>query len=896
MSMILQKTKLFPPVSRYRLVDRPRLMERLDDILLPVSKVGIISAPAGSGKTTMVNQWLSRQENLQYAWVSLDDRDNEPTRFFQYLIIGLQSILPELGNEALDLLQLPGLNLEEFVTLICNDLTRISNPIVLVLDDFHCITNPVIIKTMDFFLDAQPGCLKVLLLTREDPTLSVARWRVRRQLIELRQEDLRFDIAEAVDFLNRCMDLQLTSEQIEILESHTEGWIAGLQLAALSLQHSKDIDQFIRGFSGSNRFILDYLIDEVFLNQPVETQTFLLETSILDRLCADLCAAVTGKEILEAQSFLDQLVRANLFVYPLDEEQQWYRYHHLFKDLLIARLASSEKEQTDQLYNRASNWYEMNGDPQLAVEFALKAQNSSLAADLIERHISERWQFADLEFFYLIKRLPEEEITKRPFLCLHNAWVNVITGKMDQILPLVNAAEDRLSAADQKSRPIDNTLNAFARILRAYMTDFQNQPVKLDNSLAEAYASIPDSNSGMRNSVAVGLGTIHYMENDFSNALDYFEDALERDKRLNGTNAIPISVLRIVWVQRKLGQLRRPMALITKYESYVRQRGRRRYYIAGVLNLLLGEILLEWNKLDEAEIQIYEGLNLIKDWPNPSIIAMGYSLLTRLQIAQNDLPEARKTFVQVENLLEKNQFHPEFMNILEQTQLSLWILEENRLELENFIQQKSPLVSYTSSFRYEAALIGLCKAWLALGNNQEAEKVLTRLCASTGERIGSRIIILTLLAVACKEQPSLAEQYLEEALRLAESEGYIRTFLEMGNPLWTILQSWLSHHQENGDKSLKSYAYKIILAFEENTNIRSEIEKENSLPEPLSQRELEVLQLVAEGLTNQQIATRLVISIRTVKKHIENIHGKLGVQNRTQAATRARSLGLLDRR
>ena len=894
MSMILQKTKLFPPVNRYRLVDRLRLMERLDDILLPDCKLAIISGPAGSGKTTLINQWLASKQDLPAAWVSLDERDNQPALIFRYLVTGLQSILPGIGSEALALLQLPGVDLEEFVISLTNDLAGTSIQFVLVLDDFHTITNPAILRAMDLLLEAQPAWMHMILLTREDPVLAVARRRARGQLVELRQHDLKFSLPEAVAFLNQCMDLQLSNQQVELLETNTEGWIAGLQLAALSLQQSKDFDQFISGFSGNNRFILEYLVDEVFLNQPEKIQKFLLETSILERLCAGLCAAVTDMQISEAQSILDYLVRANLFIYSLDEEQQWYRYHHLFNDLLMARMCRTGKNQSNQLYSRASNWYEKNGDARLAVEYALKSQDISRAADLIEIHISRYWQTADLEFMFLINRLPEDEIIRRPSLCLHKAWVNVITGKMDQILPLVDAAENQLAGLNWKSRTDDEILRAFARILRTYIADFQNQSVELDKSLAEAYGSIPESNSGMRNSVAIILGTIHYMENDFSTALCYYEDALERDKRLKGTNAIPISVLRIVWVLQKLGQLRQVMALITKYERYVQQQGRRRFYIAGVLNLLMGEILYEWNRLDEAETQIREGLHLIKDWPSPSIIMVGYCLLTNLQIAQNNLSEARKTFLQVEELQHNNLFHPEFRNILEQTQLRLWIVEKNWLEIEGFTHKKIPLVPFFSIFRYEAALIGLCRAWIALGHHQKAFDLLTHLSASTADRKGSRIIILVLLAIDCKEQDLLAEQYLEEALRLAEPEGYIRTFLEMGDPLWKILKSWLHHHRENGDEDLKTYAYQIILAFEANEGRSSQMKKEVELPEPLSPRELEVLQLVSEGLTNKQIATSLIISIRTVKKHIENIHGKFGVQNRTQATTRARSLGLLN--
>ena len=894
MSITLQKTKLFPPVSHYRLVNRPRLMAHLDDILLPVCKIGIISASAGSGKTTLVNQWLKGKNNLHSAWVSLDERENEPARFFRYLISGLQIIWPELGSEALDLLQLPGLDLEELVTLICNDLTRFSEPVVIVMDDFHTIMIPMLLKAMDFFVVAKPAWTKIVLLTREDPALSVSRWRAKGQLVELRQEDLRFDKAETIDFLNQCMNLQLTNEQVSKLDAQTEGWIAGLQLAALSLQHAKNTDQFILNFSGTNRFILDYLLDEVFLNQSIEIQKFLLETSILDRLCADLCATIIGEKRTIAQSVLEKLVKENLFIFPLDEDHHWYRYHHLFQDLLYARLLSIDKEKVKQLSTIASTWHEKNGDPYLAVEYALKGQNSSLAADLLERHVSDYWRTSDLGFMFLIRHLPEEEIDRRPSLCLHNAWVNVIIGKIDQVLPLVDIAERQMAKPERKNKSNDEPLHAFAKILRIYMLDFQNQSVVCSDSLSATYAQIPEQFVGMRNSVAIILGTIFYMEDDFSTAMYYFEDALERDRKHNGKNAIPISVQRMVWVYFKQGRLRDAMKLINKYESYVRKRGNRRFYIAGILNLMMGQMFLEWNQIEKADNQIREGLRLIKDWPTPSILMVGYCLQIKLLLAKNDLIEAQRIFSTIEELILSNPFHPEFRNFLEHTQIQLWLAEKNYQELRSFTHKKKDLVSGAITFRHEAELIELSRVWMVLGNFQEAENLLRRLNEAAGKRTGSRIIILTMLAVACKDQTHQAEEYLEEALRLAEPEGYIRTFLDLGEPLWKILKKWFTKYQNTSDEALKAYAYKIILAFEESTIRHSLIEKERDLPEPLSKREREVLQLVSEGLTNQQIATRLVISIRTVKKHIENIHGKLGVQNRTQATTRARSLGLLD--
>ena len=328
--------------------------------------------------------------------------------------------------------------------------------------------------------------------------------------------------------------------------------------------------------------------------------------------------------ILHPSSFiLERLEHSNLFLIPLDDERHWYRYHHLFGDLLLARLQAENPGRTLELYRRASDWYEANGDPRLAVEYALKAQDLPQAAALIERHAAERWQTVDLEFMLLVNRLPMEVLAQRPGLCLQSAWVHVITGQTERILPYVEAAERCLLAAGRAPEPADPANLAFARTLRRYLTDFQNQPVELDDSLGQAYAAIPEENVGMRNSVAVVIGTMYFMEGDFAGAMHYFEDALERDKRVNGTNAVPISAMRMVWVLQAQGRLREAVDLLSKQEAYIRERGPRRFYIGGAIYLLWGEILLEWNRLDEAEAQIREGLRLMEDWPIPRSSAWG---------------------------------------------------------------------------------------------------------------------------------------------------------------------------------------------------------------------------------------------------------------------------------
>jgi LuxR family transcriptional regulator, maltose regulon positive regulatory protein len=892
MTIPLQRTKLFAPAARTRLVERPRLLEQLGEVLLPGCKAALLSGPAGAGKTTLVQQWLSDRRPAPSGWLSLDARDNQPQHFFRYLIAALRNLAPGAGDESMELLRLPGVDLDEVVISLTNDLLAVDETFVLVLDDFHAITNPTLIGALDHLLDAQPPQMRLILISRQDPPMQLSRRRARSELVEIRQDDLRFTLPEAVAFLNQTMSLHLSVGQVERLETRTEGWVAGLQMAALSLQYAPDTDIFIRDFSGSHRFILDYLLEEVFSHQSAQVQQFLLETSVLERMCAGLCSALTGADLRESQALLDELSNANLFVFSLDNERRWYRYHHLFKDLLLARLQWELPGRADELRRKASDWFESNGEAQMAVDYALKASEIDLAADLIERHVAERWQMADMEFMQLLKRLPPEMIFDRPGLSLHSAWMCVINGQIMQMPPFLAAAEQALSHPGRVPEPGDAVYRGFITILRAYLADHEDQPVTLDKSLANAYSAIPESSTGMRNSLAIVLGTLYYMNGEFSLAMQYYQDAMQRDKRVNSTNAVPIAVLRMVWVLKKQGRLREAYDLITENERYIRERGVRQFFISGVLYLLLADLLLEWNRLDEAQNQLQEAMRLLEDWPSSQSQIHSYCVCVCLKIAQGDLPAARAALLRAQELRESSDTHPEFINILTRAQMQLWSAEQNQPALESYVRATTPLVESKFHFRYEYRLIELARAHIVLGRDDEAAALLERLDQAAAGRNGSRIMILALLSAARHADPHLADIALDEALRLAHSEGNLRTFVEIGDPLRPALVAWLHNHPETGP--LRAYGQQILQAFERPAEAASQQASTGKLDEPLSPREQEVLRLVGEGLTNQQIAARLVISVRTVKKHIENIHGKLGVQNRTQAAARARNLGLLD--
>jgi LuxR family transcriptional regulator, maltose regulon positive regulatory protein len=890
MSLPLLATKLHFPQARTSLIGRPRLVEQLTALQFPGRRLGIISAPAGFGKTTLVVQWLENPQTWPACWVSLDARDNQPAVFFNYLISALQAVVPEAGRSALDLLPLPGVNFEEVITLLVNDLAKARSSFVLILDDFHHVDDPLILQTLDLLMDVLPSQMRLLLLTREDPALQLALRRANNQLVELRQEDLRFDLAEAIEFLNQSMGLQLVSRQVQVLEARTEGWIAGLQLAALSLQHSPDVDGFIHALSGSNRFILDYLMEEVLSKQPQEIQDFIFETSTLEHLCAGLCAAVTQKTAGSCQKLLESLVRANMFVISLDEERCWYRYHHMFRDLLLARFRAEAPERLGELCRRASEWYERNGDLRLAVEFSFKAHDLARAADLLEMHFADRWQVADKDYLFLIDQLPFDVIKDRPELCLDSAGLWLTAGQYARIPPFLDAAERCLCTPDLILAPPDSANLVFAQAIRAFLGDICNQPIAINESFRQAFLDMPEEYAPTRQSVAMLLEAVCYMAGDFPGVMYYCQDAIERDKRIKSTIGIPMSVMRMVLVLQAQGKLGEALNLVREYEAYVRQHGARRFHVGGVLNLLWGDLLLEWNRLDEAEAQIREGLRLLEDWSIPQYVALGLSLLTHLQIAKGDLEEAGACMQKAEALYHEGEFHPIFRHALQRAQMRLWIAEQNVPALEAFARKTLPLTEKKFAFRAEEPLIELCRAWIALSRSEQAAALLNRLATLAGDRNGRRLEILTLLAAAEWYRPAVAQKILEEALHLGQTEGFLRTFIDAGEPLRQELNLWLQHTRSEIPASLRSYADRIYLEFDHPPRQQPGAA---ALAELLTQRELDVLRLLIDGNSNRQIAETLCLSEGTVKFYVHNILQKLGVESRTQAIARARVLKLL---
>ncbi|MCC6958110.1 MAG: hypothetical protein IT316_15015, partial [Anaerolineales bacterium] len=545
-------TKLYIPSPSPDIVSRPRLVERLNEGLARRCKLSLISAPAGFGKTTLVSEWIAGCERPA-AWLSLDEGDSDPARFLTYLIAALQTIAPDIGTGALTALQSPQPpSTEAILTVLLNDIAALSEGFILVLDDYHLIDSEPIDRALTFLLDHQPAQVHMVIATREDPSLPLPRYRGRGQLTELRAADLRFTPTEAANFLNQVMGLNLSAEDIAALETRTEGWIAGLQLAAISMQGLTDTAGFIQSFTGSHRFILDYLLEEVMERQPVEVQTFLLHTSILDRLCGPLCDAVAGLSSASGQETLAYLERSNLFIIPLDNERHWYRYHHLFAELLRQRLG--KPEEFAEFHLRASRWHEENGDLGVAFHYAIAAEDYGRAAGLAEA----AWQGIEASFqtaawLGWVKKLPEEVTCSQPELCVQLSWAFSLAGEPETSEFYLQNAEQTLSGAAHKTEP-KPFLGSIA-LARAYNAQIQGNFADTVKYAEQAIQLIPENDFYHRSQAAMSLESIHWASGNLEAAIRVLRDWMRSMTQLGNHVFVVASAFAVADLLVGLGRL-----------------------------------------------------------------------------------------------------------------------------------------------------------------------------------------------------------------------------------------------------------------------------------------------------------------------------------------------------
>lgn len=901
MAIPILTTKLYVPPLRENVVLRPSLIERLNEGLR--RKLTLISAPAGFGKTTLVSEWIAVYKGA-VAWLSLDEGDNDPARFWSHFIAALQTVFRNIGGGALTALQSPqSPSIESILTSLLNEIAAIPNDLLLVLDDYHAFDSRSIDAALAFLVERLPPCMHLAIATREDPDLPLARLRARDQLTELRVKDLRFTASEAAEFLNRTMGLRLSPEDIAALETRTEGWIAGLQMAALSLQGLQDTAGFIQSFTGSHRFVLDYLLEEVLHRQSEAIQKFLLQTSILERMCGPLCDVVLLDPSIEGQETLEYLERANLFIVSQDNERRWYRYHHLFAELLRNRLARAYPDQIADLHRRASDWYASNDFPYEAVTHALAIQDWPRAADVIERHMDElpmRGESATRLGWF--EAFPAQFLLDRPGLGLVYAWALFMTNQLDR-------AEEQLN---QLTPLVQNTPSLLGElyVIRVMIATRRFDMPAFYELAQQALSRVPPEEASPRSRILLTLGVAYdEMGGDFAAARNAFREAYELGKALPSPSAVgnaPLPLMALAylasyeWLQGNLHEASRmyeqALELADKWGGQPSlalcfvQQGR-------------ANLLYEWNDLDGATRALQEFIRVGDLWKSPRLLVPAYGLSALVMQARGEPEAARAMIRRTEQAARDSYSSPPDLGMLALYQISLWIAQNNFQAITQWEQSHDSKWRSQTGRARDALTIALAQAQIvryhrmhddsALGQARVLiEPALEQAQASDLMLTVVRLLILDALALYAQGETASAVAALKRALALAEPENYVRSFLDLGKPMQELL-SWSLKSQAVTEPHLPAYVSKLLSRFRADVPVGSSQPIGDALIEPLTERELAVLRLIAQGLSNREISERLFLALSTVKGHTRIIFDKLQVQRRTEAVARARELGLL---
>ncbi len=922
MAAPLLKTKLHIPPVRPELVPRARLIGRLNAGL--ERKLTVVSAPAGFGKTTLLSEWLTTLApisappggepapaaprgpggtGVRAAWLALDESDNDIARFLAYFIAALRTIDPAIGQASLSILRSPQApQAEAVLSPLINEIVDIQGHLVLVLDDYHLIEAQSIHAAVAFLLDHLPPRVQLVIATRSDPPLPLARLRARGQLTELRQTDLRFthdEAAELLGHIGHAMKIELSADSVAALTSRTEGWVAGLQMATLALQarltqtRTQDVTAFIQAFTGSNRYVLDYLAEEVFQRQPENVQAFLLQTSLLDHLTGPLCDAVTVQA--DSQSTLEQLERANLFIIPLDEERRWYRYHRLFADLLRKRLYQAHPDTVSTLHRRASDWYEQNGYLTEAIDHALSAPDFERAAGLVEQVAETTLAHSEtITFLGWVDKLPDSLVCARPALCLFHAWALLIGGH-----PL-DSVEARLKMIDVNTK----LMAAKIATLRAYIAIFQGQVAGAAELARQALQQLPENELFMRINAAWLLGNTYVATGDFDAGKQAF-DELASTSLQAGNLVIAVSALcHLAEVYIRQAQLRKAQSLYEKALEIAVDAQGRRLPIAEEVLVGLGELWREWNDLEAASRYTLEGIELAQRWRWPSAI-VGYIVLARIRHAQGNAEEASAVIEKARQLaIQYKATDMDDLGVamyraqLQAAQGDLdaagrWV-KERGLDQDVDPAELDRQDDYVSFHIRKYEYLVLARVLIAQGRADRALSLLEALLARMEQQGRTRLVIETALlkALALQAQGNIAQALiaLEHALSLAEPAGFVRIFVDEGQPMARLL------HEAAARGVAPEYVARLLAAFPEfetPAHYAPGPAERLQLVEPLSERELEVLRLLAAGLSNPEIAQRLYIAVSTVRSHTKSIYGKLNAHGRWEAVQQARELGLL---
>lgn len=881
MSGPLLTTKLHIPQARTASVLRPRLVMRLQQGL--EQKLILISAPAGYGKTTLLCEWLADCRKTT-AWVSVDKGDNDPSRFWAYVIAALRDTFSLVSSILPDIQTSPDLSSNEIlITELINELDKLSQPLILVLDDYHIIETQTIHDGLSFLLEHAPHNFHLVIATRADPPLPLARLRARSEMLELRLADLCFSLQEATDFLNHTMGLQISAEDVARITIRTEGWIAGLQIAALSMQNTDDISGFITAFTGSHYYIFDYLLEEILGRQSAEIRRFLLNTSILDQLTAPLCEALLeGEETRSSSVILEELNHSNLFIVPLDHEHRWYRYHSLFVELLRGYLQQNNAGQIPILHARASDWFEKQGLIPDAIRHSLASGDWERVIRLISANVFALLEQSELNTVAKqLDSLTSEKSRARPWLLIGRAWLAAYTAQFSSVEPILNMVESEIGGINSQ---VDyQTLRGHIAAIRAYVSWIGNKRDIAIQQAQEALECLPVTDRLMRCQAATILGL---SLNDLNAASHAFEQALiyAREISVSHVTIFAHSCWAFMLVQQ--GRLHEAYAACHEAMRLTQSSSTRQLlptlsHVYATLSL----ILFEWNDLEGAMRYAKEAVTLARRWEQADALHFAYTNLGEALFACGDIEGAFDILRQEWQVANRTSVWFESITIAQE--VKWYLAQENleaalkRLHLAQMNIEEPATMPSTS-----------VQIFIAQKQYTKALTWITPILENVGKRSSGydlvHVLIWQALAYHGLRQEEQALASLKQALKLASPEGYVRTFIGAGTALIPLL------HQARAAGIEPDYVNKLLASMERGDSIQSaEAVPPSRLVEPLSEREMDVLKLLAQGLPDKKIAEVLIIARETVHKHLKNIYGKLGAHSRTEAILRARELSLL---
>lgn len=874
MTLPILPTKLFPPLPAEGLVFRPRLLER---VRVGVNgKVTIIAAPPGFGKTTVFSAWYSTAEDVRLAWYALDEDDNEPGRFFAYIAASLRRIAPDPVPNLSALLESASFDPHELAAALLGDFSELSGArVILVLDDYHHITQPSIHHAMAFLIDHLPSNIHLVLIGRADPPLPLGRWRVRRQLTEIRADDLRFTEEEAAHFLNQTMGLSLSSEDIHTLEARTEGWVAGLQLAALSLQKSSNPSEAITVFAGSHRYVADYFTDEVLSRQPESLRAFLLKTSILERFNASLCNYVLGQD--DSQTTLVAMERANLFIVPLDTDSNWFRYHHLFADLLRRRLAQSIAYDAASLHRRAAEWFEKNGFVLDAIRHWTSANQPERVAALVEDALSQTWGRAELAgLMKRVEALPESVLAEYPGLSAFLGWSWIWLGYgSDRILPLLDRAEWKKPADLASLGRLNMVRSAILRISHndssasLRLAQLALEQLAPDDTIWRSFAQLE-----------IAIAT-HASGSSLAAAEDAYSQAIHLCEQARDQITAWIAACARVQVVTERGELGRAIILNRQLLDSI-PRGASSQ-VRGWAHVNQAALMYQVNHLDAA----WREAILTREANGhagglPDVAMRLYALLTKLERIHGNAGGARKAAEDFIELAQRGGI-ANAIDWARAVQAELAFRLNDWAAFETWAQASQPsgqplFFPYRLQTLLQIRYLARQKAWEKARRLVDEQVLLARGAGYVEYEMELHIVLALMEQEASR---STAAKTLERALEIGKAGGYRRVFLDEGEAVKNLLIQVQRSRKDD-------YLAGLLTAFGQSAQV-----DQSALIEPLSEREIEVLKLLAEGCSNPEIAKRLFLSVGTIKTHVKHIYGKLAVDDRVKAAAKARELGFI---